>query len=105
MATQAIKFTVSGSWTCPPGVTNILVSGCGGGGGHAPVRTRRINVQPGQTYTITIGSSHTTLSLGITILIRFVTASFASVGEEYIVIHDNGTLVGGSGQLTISYRA
>lgn len=77
-----VEFISSGTWTCPPGVFEILLIGYGGGGGggaggQAPnsptaglpqavvsgggggggsqLRTRRVSVIPGRTYTITIG--------------------------------------------------
>jgi hypothetical protein len=62
-------FTSSGSWTCPTGVTNIIVIGCGGGGGGLAgggygngggggtiQNTTCIAVTPGNNYTITIGA-------------------------------------------------
>lgn len=65
------KFTASGSWTCPVGVTQVLVDACGagaggsgsngnvnagqGGGGGACIKDQAIAVTPGQTYSVTIG--------------------------------------------------
>lgn len=75
--TRMAFFTSSGSWTCPAGVTKVLVSGCaggGGGGGNTNATTNckggpggagghcvdyLVNVTPGQTYTITIGAGGT----------------------------------------------
>lgn len=62
-------FTASGTWTCPVGVTSILVIAAGGGGGGGGASKRRsagggggslqqtsyIAVTPGVTYTITVG--------------------------------------------------
>jgi len=67
-------FSVSGTWTAPDGVNNILAFGCGGGsggaatgyatgdadnssGGFGAVPSFRVfPVTPGTTYTITIGA-------------------------------------------------
>lgn len=66
-------FTVSGSWTCPTGVTQVVVELMGGGGGGGGGRnggtaagggggagstpaTRVITVVPATIYTITIGA-------------------------------------------------
>lgn len=64
-------FTANGSWTCPAGVTEILVNACGGGaggagsngstnagqggGGGACLRDQRYAVEPGRVYAVTIG--------------------------------------------------
>ena len=67
-----------GTWTCPAGVTRIILTGCGGGGGGgggasssgrgntyfagggsgghcAPTISQIVNVTPGVTYAISIG--------------------------------------------------
>ena len=65
-------FITSGTWTCPVGVTSILLDGCGGGGGGScgaasaangngggganAVVGRTITVVPGTAYTVTIGT-------------------------------------------------
>ncbi|WYW02705.1 tail fiber protein [Pseudomonas phage vB_PpuM-Peetri] len=69
-------FATSGTWVCPPGVTRIFVSGCGGGGGggggagNSPTGSgggggggaaqygicEPYTVVPGQSYAITIGA-------------------------------------------------
>jgi hypothetical protein len=71
-------FLVSGTWTCPPAVTSVLldgygggggggggaaatsttsVSACGGaGGGGAQRRLRQVTVIPGTVYSVTIGA-------------------------------------------------
>ena len=65
-------FTASGSWTCPTGVTKVLLDGSGGGGGGAcgassaangnggggaaSVTGQLITVVPGTVYTITVGN-------------------------------------------------
>jgi hypothetical protein len=67
-------FTSSGTWTCPAGITNVLVIGAGGGGGGAGggsqangtgaggggggslQQTSYMLVTPGSEYTITIGA-------------------------------------------------
>ncbi len=73
-----IRFTASGSWTCPAGVTSVTVQGCGGGGGGGGgesgqdgfTRTQcagsggggaifsrlTVAVTPGTVYTVTIGA-------------------------------------------------
>jgi hypothetical protein len=71
-------FTASGTWTCPVGVTSVIVAGVGGGGGGgggyqginntsrapcggggggggAPGR-ETVAVTPGVTYTVTVGA-------------------------------------------------
>lgn len=73
------KFTSSGSWTCPAGVTEVMVLGMGGGGGGAGtssgtylgnnrfgggglgsgLRMHFVSVIPNTTYTITIGAGGT----------------------------------------------
>ena len=71
------RFTASGTWTVPDGVTKIIVTGCGGGGGGSRyiddwsssycsqgygggggggILNRPFNVTPGLVFTITIGS-------------------------------------------------
>lgn len=77
-APNMARFTTSGSWTCPAGVTTAYLSGCaagagggggggsigsgassgagGGGGGGASVIKQPVTVVPGTVYTITIGS-------------------------------------------------
>jgi hypothetical protein len=61
-------FTSSGTWTCPPGVTLVLLSMCGGGGGGAGGNTGgggasgssyiylAVPVVPGTNYTVTVGA-------------------------------------------------
>lgn len=63
-------FTSSGSWTCPVGVTNVLIIAAGGGaggqggqgaqggigGGGSLQQTSCVAVTSGITYTITIGA-------------------------------------------------
>lgn len=67
-----LYFTGNTTWTCPEGIYTILLIGCGGGGGGsgsqagasnggaaggaALQQTSSIDVVPGVTYTITIGS-------------------------------------------------
>jgi hypothetical protein len=68
-------FTSSGGWTCPAGVTNVMVIGCGGGGGGAGgtgygtsppyyggggggasiQQISNVGVTPGNIYAITVG--------------------------------------------------
>lgn len=72
-----VRFTSSGNWTCPDGVTTVWVSGSGGGGGGGSggglsdagagggggggagqsVVAQPITVVPGTTYAITIGGA------------------------------------------------
>ena len=72
---RSATFTASGSWTCPDGVTQVLIDGCGGGGGgscgasgaangnggggSAAVMGQKITVVPGTVYPITIGTGGT----------------------------------------------
>jgi len=64
-------FTTSGTWTCPAGITSILIVACGGasggaagrgsgGGGSSGINAIQVmtlvSVTPGVTYTITIGA-------------------------------------------------
>ena len=67
------SFGANGSWTCPAGVTEIVVDasagGAGGagangttnagegGGGGACIRNQSYVVTPGQVYTVTIGAA------------------------------------------------
>lgn len=76
------KFTSSGSWTCPDGVTTVYLTGCGGGAGGAgggaaspTAGTSRsaaggggggagqsaikvpVTVVPGTTYTVTVAAA------------------------------------------------
>lgn len=80
------SFTASGTWTCPAGVTRIVVEGCGGGGaggcggsgaagggggsgsggGGAIYSSRAITVVPTTVYTVTIGAGGTPSGLGVT---------------------------------------
>ena len=68
------KFTSSGSWTCPAGITTLMLMGMGGGGGGAGsdvfssggaggcgsgFKMEFIDVVPNTTYTITIGNGGT----------------------------------------------
>lgn len=78
-------FTSSGTWTCPEGVTNILVIAAGGGGGASGgpgysgggqkgggggggslQQTGYVTVTPNTTYTITIGAGGTGGAAGST---------------------------------------
>lgn len=67
-------FTSSGNWTCPAGVTNVLIIASGGGGGGnggqsttlgggagggAIQVTSSVPVTPGNVYAVTIGSGGT----------------------------------------------
>lgn len=71
-----VTITSSTTWTCPAGVTQVILMGCGGGGGgmggakavtnSAPyggagscVTQQIISVVPNMTYTITIGAGGT----------------------------------------------
>lgn len=95
---SSVVFTASGSWTCPDGVTEIGIEGCGGGSGGqiftggsgnadggwgAPYNYTRLRVTPGSTYTITIGAgggstgdgSATTFSTSLGAIITFLGAS------------------------------
>ena len=48
------------TWTCPPGVTSVTVECWGGGGGGGGAFNRStIDVNPGETYTITVGAGGT----------------------------------------------
>jgi hypothetical protein len=63
-------FNASGTWTCPPGITSVLVecwggggagggssnSDRGGGGGGGAYAASVLTVVPGQSYTFTIGA-------------------------------------------------
>lgn len=68
---QQAYFTTSGTWTCPAGVTNVLViasggggggslsggSGDGGSGGGGAIQvTGCVSVMPGTSYSVTIGA-------------------------------------------------
>jgi len=66
------EFTSSGSWTCPAGVTTILLFGCGGGqsgegstnngkqgGAGANKVFHVLTVVPNTSYTITVGAGGT----------------------------------------------
>ena len=77
-AAKADTITATVSWTCPAGVTSVIVEGCGGGGGGgaggagtattdrwstgggggggAPIVTRALTVVPTTAYTLTIGA-------------------------------------------------
>jgi len=54
----------SGTWTCPQGVTKVLVTvaggGCGGGnfgqGGHGGIVTGLVSVTPGTSYNYSVGA-------------------------------------------------
>lgn len=64
--TKEEHFTSNGSWTAPGGVNYVYIRACGGGGGGgngggsggagAAVEWRVVQVNEGQTYTVTIGS-------------------------------------------------
>jgi len=86
-AINMARFTTSGSWTCPAGVTTVYVSGggggggggggagsvgsgqsssCGGGGGAGQnVIKTPVTVVPGTVYAITIGAAGTAGVAGI----------------------------------------
>lgn len=70
-------FTSNGTWRCPPGITEVLLIGCGGGGGGGSGKTGTtgstpqnsgaggggayqgalyVSVVPGTSYIITIGA-------------------------------------------------
>jgi hypothetical protein len=67
---KSVTYSASGTWVCPPNVTEVTLLGCGGGQGGflgagsaagwggrgAPVAELRIPVTPGTSYTITIGA-------------------------------------------------
>lgn len=68
-------FTSSGTWTCPAGVTSVILIGCGGGGGGASgeaqstrgggggggaiQQTSYAQVTSGNIYTVTVGAGGT----------------------------------------------
>lgn len=80
------EFAASGTWTCPEGVTQIIVEGCGGGGaggcggsgavgggggggsggGGAIYRSYAVAVVPTTVYTVTRGAGGTPTALGAT---------------------------------------
>lgn len=76
---RRVTFPSSGSWTCPAGITKVLITACGGGGGGGggfigpsnnyygggggggaqAVLSSPLTVVPGTTYTITVGAAGT----------------------------------------------
>jgi len=70
-ATQTYTYTSNGSWTCPDGVTSVVVE-CLGGGGNTGIRNTNygnggaggggyarstVSVTPGTTYSFTVAGS------------------------------------------------
>lgn len=53
-------FTSNSSWTCPAGVTSVLVGNAyatsAGGSDYSPGIRSALTVVPGTTYTVTVGS-------------------------------------------------
>jgi hypothetical protein len=109
-----ITYTTSGSWTCPQGVTSVQVEAIGGGaggrssantnghvtgggGGGAYSKRNSITVNPGTTYSFTVGAggASDTAGLNTTATINGVTiiARGGSLGQT------SGTLfrTGGAG--------
>jgi hypothetical protein len=68
LASNKQIFTASGSWTCPPGVTMVLLTMCGGGGGGAGGNNGGgggsgasylylpVSVTSGNSYAVTVGA-------------------------------------------------
>jgi hypothetical protein len=72
---RSASFTSSGTWTCPAGITNVLVIAAGGGGGGGGgnygygasggagggslQQVAYVSVTPGDNYTVTVGAGGT----------------------------------------------
>lgn len=60
-------FTTSGSWVCPAGVTDIIVTTYwtgSGSSGNQPGTTTHIQVTPSTTYSIVIDETLEVMTLG-----------------------------------------
>jgi hypothetical protein len=116
---RQVYFTSSGTWTCPTGITNVLViaSGggggggggsltlSGGGGGGAIEQCSYISVSSGTNYTVTIGNGGLGASGGFangsngsngnsTILQNGGTTIFSAIGAGGGVAGGNGSNYG-----------
>lgn len=99
---QSQTFISSGTWTCPPNVFNVRLSGFGGGGGGgagygtssgggggACIQSiLSVSVVPGMNYTITIGGGGSGASAG---------AAFMGEAGGNTTFGSLATFVGGSG--------
>ena len=54
-AATTVKFTSSGAWVVPAGVTSVTVTALGGGSGNGAAVVARVSVTAGQTYYATVG--------------------------------------------------
>ncbi|MFQ9148248.1 MAG: glycine-rich domain-containing protein [Eubacteriales bacterium] len=102
-------FTTSGNWTCPAGVEKIFVrlfgGGAGGsktgGGGGGYMAYAELNVTPGSTYPITIGTGGSgaaqSQSAGNGGITSFGTLLSANGGEAPTIDHGGNGGAGGAG--------
>lgn len=102
---ELARFTASGTWTCPADVTEIdawlvgggggggLFNGGGGGGGYC-LMSRKIKVNPGESYSIIIGAGGARQTDGGNTTAFGKTAEGGKAG---------GTYSSSSGNITIAY--
>jgi hypothetical protein len=96
-AQTSIVFTSNATWTCPPGVTTIMVEAWGaggagrtgsgtkgytgaGGGGGAYAKLNSVTVIPGKPYTLTIGGISPRDTPGASSTATFETKTITAAG-------------------------
>ena len=103
------RYTTSGTWTAPAGVTTAWLTGCGpggggggnnaaigggGGGGGQSVIAEAVTVVPGTTYTVTIGAGG---AGGATTVAGSAGTSATSFGALLTLAAGAGGAAGGAG--------
>lgn len=109
---RIVPFTSSGTWIAPPGVTSAFVEGWGaGGGGTTNVGAggagayawTNTSITPGNSYTVTIGTSAVNTDGGDTsFALNFSTTTLAEGGDSGTNGCDGGLAANSIGDLTFN---
>ena len=81
------RFTASGSWVTPSGITNVVLYGRGADATNdTDFMAFPFKATPGTTYTVTITSSLTRVLDGSTTIVTFANGSNTTVSDGAVSI-------------------